>query len=227
MNKEIVKKLKKKIIIIFPLAFVIFAGLLFLTAGTWEYREAWILSALIFLPAFLITVYFLRRSPEFLQRRLQFREKELSQRKIVEIANVVFFLGFIVAGFDYRYGWSFVPAWLIVLADVIILFSYYLVFLAFRENTFAARTIEVVEGQEVVRTGPYAVVRHPMYVGIILMYLFIPMALGSFWAVLFFVPVCGLIIARIYNEEEVLKRDLSGYVEYCKEVPYRLVPFVW
>lgn len=156
-----------------------------------------------------------------------FKEKQLKQKGIIRIANIIFFLGFLIPGLDYRFGWSAVPLWLIVASDAVILASYFLVFLAFRENPFAARTVEVFEGQKVIDTGPYAVVRHPMYAGIIPMYLFMPLALGSFWAVIPFIPVCAIIILRIFNEEEVLRRDLAGYSAYCEKVRYRLVPFVW
>lgn len=227
MNITTAKIFGKKTLLFMPFLFVVFAGALFLVSDILKYREAWMLLSLAFLPIFLVTVYFFRCLPEFPERRSQFRKKEFSRQKIVEFADIFFFTGFVIAGLDYRYSWSFVPVWLIILSDVIILFSYYFVFLAFRENTVSARTVEVLDGQQVVRSGPYAIIRHPMYAGIILMYIFIPLALGSFWTVLFFIPVYGMIIAQIFKEEDVLRRDLPGYIDYCREVPYRLFPYIW
>jgi len=158
---------------------------------------------------------------------MNFKEKEVRQKTIVKIADTFFFLGFLMPGLDYRFGWSAVPMWLVVVSDAIILAGYFLVFISFKENYFAARTVEIFEGQKLVDTGPYAVVRHPMYAGIIPMFLFMPLALGSFWALLPLIPVCVVIILRTLNEEEVLRRDLPGYNVYCEKVRYRLVPFVW
>lgn len=158
---------------------------------------------------------------------MKFREKEVKQKTIIKIANIFFFAGLIIPGFDYRFGWSAVPFWLVAASNAVILASYFLVFLSFKENVFAGRTVEVFKGQKVIDTGPYAVVRHPMYAGIIPMFLFMPLALGSFWAIIPIIPVCIVIILRILNEEEVLKRDLPGYDAYCKKVHYCLVPFVW
>jgi protein-S-isoprenylcysteine O-methyltransferase Ste14 len=212
---------------VFPLAFIILAAMLFLPAGSLEYWQGWVFCAVILFPALFVAAYFFKRSPEFLERRMKFKEKELRQKAIIKIASIIFFLGFLIPGFDYRFGWSAVPLWLVLASDAIILAGYFLMFLSFKENIFAARTVEVFEGQKVIDTGPYAVVRHPMYAGIITMFLFIPTALGSFWALIPFIPVCVIIILRILNEEEVLRRDLSGYNAYCEKVRYRLVPFVW
>lgn len=198
-----------------------------LSAGSLMYWPGWVFCAVILVPALFVAVYFLKKSPEFLERRINYKEKEYEQKVIIKIASIFFFLGFLVPGLDYRFGWSAVPVWLVIVSDIIILVSYYLVFLSFKENAFAARTVEVFAGQKVISTGPYAVVRHPMYVGLIMMFLFIPLALGSFWALLFFIPFCAIVIVRILNEEEVLQRDLPGYKEYCEKVRYHLVPFVW
>lgn len=158
---------------------------------------------------------------------MKYKEKEAQQKTIVKIANTFFFLGFLIPGLDYRFGWSTVPLWLTILSNVIMLSGYFLIFLAFKENSFAGRTVEIFEGQRVIDTGPYAVVRHPMYAGMIPMFLFMPLALGSFWALLSFIPVCIIIILRTLNEEKVLTRDLVGYSAYCQKVRYRLIPFIW
>lgn len=211
----------------FPLAFIILAAILFLPAGSLKYWQGWIFCAVILVPALFVAIYFLKKSPEFLERRMKFKEKEIRQKTIVKIGNIFFFLGFLIPGFDYRFGWSAVPLWLAVTSDAIILASYFLVFLSFKENTYAARTVEVFENQKVIDTGPYATLRHPMYAGMIPMFLFTPIALGSFWALIPIIPVCVIIILRALNEEEVLRRDLPGYDAYCEKVRYRLVPFVW
>lgn len=227
MDKDALKKLKRKILFVFLSAFLFLALLLFLPAGTLKYWQAWLFIAVILAPALFVTVYFLKRSPEFLERRLLFKEKEAKEKKIIKAAVIIFFMGFLFTGLDYRFGWSNVPVWLVIMSDAVVLAGYFLVFLAFKENPFAARTVKVFEDQKVIDTGPYAVVRHPMYAGIISMYLFMPLALGSFWALIFFIPVCAIIIPRALDEEKVLKRDLPGYKEYCEKVWYRLVPFVW
>lgn len=227
MEAHALKKLKRKIFFLFPSALVLIAGLLFLSAGTFKYWQAWVFCGVMFLPAIFVTLYFLGRSPEFLERRLLFREKEARQRAIVNLATVIFFIGLLIPGLDHRFGWSDVPIWLVIGSDAVVLAGYFLVFLAFRENPFAARTVEVFEDQRVIDTGPYAVVRHPMYAGAIPMYICMPLALGSYWAVLAFVPLCVIMIFRTLNEEEVLGRDLPGYSEYREKVRYRLVPFVW
>lgn len=182
---------------------------------------------MILVPALFVAAYFLKKSPEFLERRMQFKEKEIRQQAIIKIANVFFFAGLLIPGFDYRFGWSAVPMWLVVVSDAVVLLGYLLVFLAFKENPFAARTVEVFEDQKVITTGPYAVIRHPMYAGIIPMFLFMPLALGSFWALVPFLLVCVIIILRTLNEEEVLRRDLPGYSAYYEKVRFRLVPLVW
>ena len=224
---EAVRTLKRKILWIFPLAFVITGLMLFLPAGTLRFWQAWAFLASLFLPVVFVVSYFLTRDPALLVRRMQFREKEREQQVIVRLANLAFIIGFVLPGLDHRYGWSGVPAWASLLADALVLLGYAIVFFVFRENSYTSRIVEVVEGQTVVTTGPYAAVRHPMYAGIILMYLAIPIALGSFWALACFVPVIALIVVRALDEERVLTRDLAGYAEYAQKVRYRVVPGVW
>lgn len=227
MDANTLKKLKLKIYLIFPFTFIFLAALLMLTAGTINYWQGWLYCLVILIPAFFVTNYFLKKSPEFLARRLKFKEKEAKQKKIIKIANIFFFLAFLISGFDYRFDWSEVPFWLIIFSNAAIIAGYFLVFLTFKENPFAARTVEVFNDQKVIDTGPYAKVRHPMYTGVLIMFLFTPLALGSYVALLFMLPVFIVIIVRTLNEEQVLKRDLAGYVNYCNKVHYRLLPFVW
>jgi len=227
MEQDSIKKLKRMMLLLYPLTFVILAGILMLTAGTLNYWPGWIFCALVIIPALFISLYFIKRSPEFLERRMKFKEKEIKQKTIIKFSSIFFIIGFIMPGLDYRFGWSMMPVWLIITAEVIILACYYLIFLAFKENAYAGRTVEIFTGQKVIDTGPYAIVRHPMYSGIIPMFLFLPLALGSFWAIIPFIPVAGIIIVRILNEEAVLKQGLPGYQAYCEKVRYRLVPYIW
>ena len=224
---ETARKLKRKMLWIFPLAVVVTGLMLFLPAGSLRYWQAWMVLATLYLPVGFVVSYFLTRDPGLLVRRMQFKEKERDQRIIVKLANLAFFLGFLFPGLDHRYGWSGVPAWASVLADLLVFLGYVIVFFVFRENSYTSRIVEVVEEQKVVTTGPYSLVRHPMYAGLVLMYLSTPIALGSFWALGFFVPVIVLIVVRALDEERVLMRDLEGYTEYAQKVRYRLVPRVW
>ncbi len=196
-------------------------------AGSLGYWQGWVFCAVILTPALFTALYFLKRALEFLERRMKYKEKESQQKNIIAVSNLFCLLGFLIPGFDFRYGWSSVPIWLVILSDIIILAGYFLIFFSFKENVYAGRTVEIFKGQKVIDSGPYAIVRHPMYAGIIPLFLFIPLALGSFWGIIPMLVVCAAIIFRIFNEEEMLKRDLPGYVEYCEKVRYRLIPFIW
>lgn len=206
----------------------IFMGLmLFLPAGSLDYWQAWIYCGVLFIPVSFVVFYFLKKDPELLERRMRMREKEEKQKTIIKIAYIFFFIGFIIPGLDHRYHWSNVPVLLVIVANAIVLSGYILVFFVLRENSYASRIIEVEKGQKVITTGPYAIVRHPMYLGVLLMYLSTPLALGSYWALIFFLPLLPLIVVRLLNEEEVLLRELPGYKEYCQKTRYRLIPFIW
>lgn len=227
MKPADLNKLKIKIPLYFSLAFIILGAVLFIPAGTINYWQAWVFLIILIAVAFFVVIYFFKRSPEFLERRIKFKEKESTQSKIIAVADIIFFAGFIFAGLDFRFGWSHVPVWLVLFADLVVILGYIPVFLAFRENPFAARTVEIFPDHKLISTGPYAIIRHPMYAGIIPMFLAMPLALGSYWAVLFMLPVFAIIIARTLNEEEVLRRDLPGYGDYCKKVRWRLIPYIW
>jgi len=206
----------------------LFMGLiLFLPAGSLDYWQAWLYCGVLFIPFFFVIFYFLRRDPELLERRMRMREK-IGKQKTIQILGIVIFLsGFIVSGLDYRYHWSNMPVYFVIAANAIVLSGYIFVFLVLRENSYASRIIEVENGQKVITTGPYVIVRHPMYLGVLIMYLFTPIALGSYWALFFFLPLFPLLVSRLLNEEEVLLRELPGYEEYCQKTRYHLFPYIW
>ena len=226
-EKIVINNLKKKVFLLFPLAFVFLSLMFFVPAGTLNYWQAWIFLGVLFIPVFFVVFYFLKNDPGLLVRRMKFKEKEVQQKAIIKLANLVSFIGFLIPGLDYRYGWSNVPASLVIISDIIIFLGYVIVFFVFKENSYTSRVVEVDKKQKIVTTGPYSIVRHPMYVGVILMYLFMPLALGSYWALIFFLPVIPLIVIRTLNEEKVLSKGLKGYKQYMKKVKYRLVPGVW
>lgn len=205
----------------------ILIGLLFLPAGTWAYREAWFYLLTLLIPMSLILVYFLKKDPALLIRRMKTGEKEPTQKLIVRLALIPFLLAFILPGLDHRFGWSSVPDPVVAVATVCILLGYLLFFLVLKENRFASRVIEVVNEQRVIQSGPYRLIRHPMYLGAILIYVASPVALGSYWALLPAVGIIPVLMARIVNEEQVLTRELRGYQEYKEITRYRLLPGIW
>lgn len=219
--------IRKKAILLFVAAFVVMDIAFFVPAGTLDYWQAWMYLAILLIPASLVVLYFLKNDPEFLERRLKVKEKEAKQQLIVKLGDILFIIGFLIPGLDRRFGWSNVPFEVVIGADVIVFLSYLACFLVFRENSYAGRTVEVVKGQKVISTGPYSIIRHPMYLAVILMYTATPIALGSYWALPPFLLIVPILIFRILNEEEVLRRELPGYKEYCKKTRYRLLPFVW
>jgi protein-S-isoprenylcysteine O-methyltransferase Ste14 len=206
---------------------VVVGLMLFVPAGSLSYWQGWLYMGVIFVPLIVVVVYFLNNDPGLLERRMRTREKEGGQKRIVLLSAVVFLVGFLIPGLDYRFQWSEVPVALVLVADAIVFLGYLITFVTLRENSFASRIIEVEQGQQVISTGPYAVVRHPMYAGMLLMFLFTPLALGSSLALVVFVPLAVMIVLRIRYEETVLARELPGYREYCGKVRYRLVPGIW
>ena len=223
--------MKKKLLVQAISAYICGAAmvalLLFLPAGTLHYPGAWLLFALLFVPMLLLGIVLYFRSPELLQKRLNRREGEREQRRVIGASALMFLLGFIAAGLDFRFGVSCVPAGLRIAASALFLFSYGLYAEVMRENAYLSRTVEVQRGQKVVDTGLYGVVRHPMYAASILMFLAMPMVLGSWIALAVFLIYPFVIAKRIQNEERVLEAELAGYAEYKKKVKWRLIPFVW
>ncbi len=201
--------------------------LIFLPAGTFEYWNGWLFIGLLFVPMFLLGVILLWKAPALLEKRLSTKEKEGTQQKVVALSGLLFLIGFVAAGLDFRFGWTRVSVWLVILASVILLVSYGLYAEVMRENAYLSRTVEVQENQKVVDTGLYGVVRHPMYAVTILLFLSFPLVLGSWIGFVLFLHYPILIAARIKNEEMVLEQGLEGYVEYKKRVKYRIIPFIW
>jgi len=220
-------KLVKAAVIRFGLGLIVILLMLFLPAGTLTYWHAWVYCGVLFLPMIVAVAYIIRVDPELLERRLRAREKEKAQFLIILVSSIFILAAFLIPGFDFRFGWSNVPIWLVVLSDVMVLIGYVGFVAVLRFNSYAGRTVEVVTGQKVISTGPYALVRHPLYLTYMLIVIFTPLALGSYVALPFFLLAVPFLIMRILNEEAVLRRDLAGYAEYCQKTKYHLIPFVW
>jgi len=220
-------RLKKMIAGRLLMVVLIMAAMFFLPAGTLNYWQAWTFMAILLVPMFFVLAYFLKKEPEVLERRMRMKEKEPAQKSIQRWSYPFFLAAFLLPGFDRRFGWSAVPAWLVIAADAVVLAAYLLFVRVMRENRFLSRVVEVDLKQKVICTGPYALVRHPMYAAVIPLYLSSPLALGSFWALVpaAFIPLA--LIARIFNEEKVLSRELEGYRKYARRVKYRLIPGLW
>ena len=220
-------KLAISALVKFTVGLALVGLLLFLPAGTLSYANGWLFIGLLFLPMLLLGIVLLIRSPELLEKRLGAKEKENTQKGVVAASGLLFIAGFAVAGLDFRFGWSEMPLWVVTVASVVLLISYALYAEVMRENAYLSRTVEVREGQKVVDTGLYGIVRHPMYAVTVWLFLSIPVVLGSWWAFLCFLPYVALIVIRIINEEKLLTSELEGYEEYKKRVKYRLLPFIW
>jgi protein-S-isoprenylcysteine O-methyltransferase Ste14 len=203
--------------------------ILFLSAGSLMYWEAWVYLVGSFVLMIFIGTYFLKKDPELMSRRIQYKEKEPSQKTVIlRISGpLLYVLSYLIPGLDYRYHWSTVPVSIIIASNAIVFLGLMCIFFVFKENSYTASIIQVEKEQKVITTGPYAVVRHPMYVGLLLILLFAPFALGSYWALIPFLPCIPMLILRIINEEKVLLRDLPGYKDYCLKTCYRLVPLIW
>ena len=224
MNKI---KLLLSAIIKFSFGIIFLGLLLFLPAGTFNYFNAWLFMSLLFIPMLILGIFLFIKSPELLEKRLNAKEKEKTQKGVVGFSAILFLASFLIAGFDHRFDWSVIPMWCVILASVILLVSYGMYAEVMRENIYLSRTIEVQENQKVIDTGLYGIIRHPMYAVTIWLFLAIPIVLGSWWALLCMVPYPFLIAIRILNEEKILENNLSGYKEYKAKVKYRLVPFIW
>ncbi len=211
----------------FAIGLLLVGALLFLPAGTFFYGNAWLFIGLLFVPMLILGTVLLIKSPELLEKRVSAKEKENTQKSVVALSGLLFIAGFVVAGLDFRFGWSNVPVWVVIVSSIVLLVSYALYGEVMRENAYLSRTVEVQKDQKVIDCGLYGIVRHPMYAVTVWLFLAIPLVLGSWWSFLCFVPYIAVIAVRIRNEEKVLEEGLDGYREYKKRVKYRLFPFLW
>ena len=211
----------------FILGIAFMGAVLFLPAGTLQYPNARLFMAILFIPMLLLGAVLFCKAPQLLKKRLNSKEKEKTQAWVITLSSVMFLASFVLAGLDFRFGWSNIPWWGVAIAAVLQLAAYALYAEVMRENAYLSRTVEVQEDQKVVDTGLYGIVRHPMYATTVLLYLAMPVVLGSWYAFLVMLLYPILIVFRIHNEEKVLESGLAGYAEYKKKVKDRLIPFVW
>ncbi len=221
------KKLFVQAIIKFLAGFILVGVLIFLPAGTWSWWQGWLLMGILFVPMFGAGLVMMKKSPDLLRKRLNAKEQESEQKTVLLLSGCMFLAAFIVAGLNFRFGWIILPDWVSWAAGAMFLAGYILYAEVLRENVYLSRTVEVQENQKVIDTGLYGIVRHPMYMSTLLLFLAMPLVLGSvisFVIMLLYIPV---IAKRIRNEEEVLEKGLEGYTEYKKKVKYKVIPYVW
>ena len=214
-------------IIKYVLGVLIVGCLLFIPANTFEYWNGWLFMGLLFIPMFIAGIILLIKNPELLEKRLNAKEKENEQKWILLSSGLMFLSGFILAGLNYRYQWIQIPNIIVIISSIIFIIAYTLYAEVLRENIYLSRTIEVQNNQKVIDTGLYGIIRHPMYAATILLFLAMPLVLGSIASFFIFLIYPIIIAKRIKNEEEVLEKELKGYAEYKKKVKYKLIPFVW
>lgn len=220
-------KLMVQAITKFTAGLVMIGALLFLPAGTWNYSNGWLFCALLFIPMLILGIVLFVKAPDLLRKRLASKEKENTQKQVIGLSLLMFVGGFLIAGLDFRFGWSRMPGWVTGIASVVLLVSYGLYAEVMRENVYLSRTVEVQEGQKVTDTGLYGIVRHPMYMATTFLFLSIPLVLGSWYAFAIFLIYPALLVRRIQNEEAVLEAGLPGYAAYKQKVKFRMIPFVW
>lgn len=211
----------------FLFGLIIIALLLFIPAGTLNYPNAWLFLALLFIPMFVAGIVMYIKSPELLERRLNAKEEENEQKTVLLASALMFVLAFVIAGLNFRFGWFKLPQIIVILASIVFLVSYAMYAEVLRENMYLSRTVEVSENQNVVDSGLYGVVRHPMYTSTIFLFLSMPLVLDSFFSFIIMLIYPIIIIFRIKNEEKLLERELDGYSEYKKKVRYRIIPFIF
>ena len=210
------------------LAGVVLVGIvIFLPAGTFSFFNGWLLMGILFIPMFLAGIVMMLKNPELLRKRLNAKEAQTEQRLVVRLSGLMFIAGFVVAGFGVRFEWYSLPTWVVIAASVSFLLAYILYAEVLRENAYLSRTIEIQEDQRVVDTGLYGIVRHPMYSATLILFLSMPLVLGSLYSFMIFLTYPLIIAKRIKKEEELLERELDGYREYKQKVKYRLIPFIW
>ncbi|MEZ3444169.1 MAG: isoprenylcysteine carboxylmethyltransferase family protein [Lachnospiraceae bacterium] len=221
------KKLFYQAILKYVLGVVMIGILIFLPAGTFDYWNAWLFMGILFIPMFFAGIVMMAKNPELLRKRLNAKEKQAEQSLVVKLSGLMFLFGFVTAGLNFRFKWIVLPDWVSWAGAAIFLFSYLLYAEVLRENTYLSRTIEVQDGQKVIDTGLYGIVRHPMYTVTLLLFLSMLLVLGSMISFAIFLTYPVIIAKRIRNEETVLEKGLDGYTEYKQKVKYKIIPFVW
>ena len=220
-------KLFSQAIVKFLSGLLLVGLLLFLPAGTFAFRQAWLLMGILFIPMFIAGLIMMKKSPALLRRRLDAREAQPEQRAVIALSGLMFLAVFIVAGLNFRFGWIVLPDWVSYVSAVVFLLAYGLYAEVLRENVWLSRTVEVQENQKVIDTGLYGLVRHPMYMSTLLLFLAMPLVLGSVISLAIMLAYIQIIARRIRNEEQVLESGLEGYTDYKKRVKYKVIPFVW
>ena len=220
-------KLFFQAIIKFVLGLVLVGALLFIPAGSIEYWNGWLLIGILFIPMFIAGIILMIKNPKLLKKRLNAKESEKEQKLVILFSALMFISGFVVAGLNYRFGWFVLPNIVVIIFSIVFIIAYILYAEVLRENTYLSRTIEVQEDQKVIDTGLYGIVRHPMYLATILLFLSMPLILGSIFSFVIFLAYPIIIAKRIKNEETVLEKDLQGYKEYKEKVKYKMIPFIW
>ena len=211
----------------FILGVILLGVIIFLPAGTLEFRNGWLFMGLLFIPMFLAGIVMMFKNPELLKSRLDAKEKQKEQDSVIKLSGLMFLVGFVLAGLGYRFYWYMLPSDVSVIASVTFFLGYVLYAEVLKENTYLSRTIKVQENQTVVSTGVYGIVRHPMYSATLILFLSMPLILGSIYAFFIFLAYPFIIAKRIKHEEEFLEKELDGYKEYKQKVKYRLIPFIW
>ena len=223
MNRELFMKAITR----FLAGLLIVGLLLFLPAGTFQYPQGWLLLGILFVPMFIAGLVMLKKNPELLKKRLSAKEKETEQKEVILFSGIMFLAAFILAGLSFRFGWLMLPFSVSIIFGAVFLAAYALYAEVLRENTYLSRTIEVQENQKVIDTGLYGIVRHPMYMATVFLFLAMPLVLGSVISFVIMLGYIPIIVKRIRNEEQVLTKDLNGYEAYTKKVKYRLIPYIW
>ena len=202
-------------------------ALLFIPAGTLSYWQAWLFIGILFIPMFIVGIVLISHNPELLRKRLDAKEKEGEQKSVVAMSSLLFLAMFVIAGLNYRLGWWILPEWLVITGAILFLLGYAMYAEVMRENVWLSRTVEVQNNQQVVDTGLYGIVRHPMYSATLILFLTMPLVLASPWSIIIMLLYLPVVVKRIHNEEMVLKQELGGYKEYIQRIRYRLIPFIW
>ncbi len=211
----------------FILGMLLLGCLLLLPAGTIDFWQAWLFLGILFVPMFIAGIVLMIRQPELLRKRLDAKEQQQEQKRVVALSGLMFVAVFVVAGLNRRFGWYILPDWAVYVATVVFLAAYAMYAEVMRENVWLSRTVEVQENQQVVSTGLYGIVRHPMYAATLLLFLSMPLVLASPWSFVIMLIYIPIIALRIRNEEQVLERELKGYTEYKQRVRYKVIPFIW